>query len=74
MISEFDEVELSFLEQSKDLETFKNLIDTLSSEELELELEMLSWTIAGCIPDHEPALNSLREIVIKAIDKVGGLK
>ena len=73
-MTEFDEVELRFLEQSKNLETFKNLIDTLSSDELELELEVLNWVIGGCIPSHEPALNSLRDIVNKAMNKVGGLK
>ena len=32
------------------------------------------YLTSGCIPSHEPALNSLRDIVNKAMNKVGGLK
>lgn len=69
MISEYEEMEMSYLEQSKDLKKYKKLIESTDDRMLEIELENLQWQIRGCIPDLEESLMTLKNIVLAEIIK-----
>ena len=43
MISEYEEIEISFIEQSKDLDKYTKLIQSVDDNNLEIELEVLEW-------------------------------
>jgi hypothetical protein len=63
MLSEYEEMEISFLDQSKDLDKYKKLIKSLDDDLLTNEIEMLEWQIRGCIPSREEPLIALKNIV-----------
>jgi hypothetical protein len=67
MISEYDEIEMSFLEQSKDLNKYQELIKSLDGDLLTNELEMLEWQIRGCYVEYEKPLMALKDIVTAEI-------
>ena len=69
MISEYEEIEISFIEQSKDLDKYTKLIQLVDDNSLEIELEMLKWQIRGCIPSLEESLMTLKNIVLAEINK-----
>ena len=69
MLNEYQETELSFLEQSKDLDRYKNLIESIDDDMLINELEMLEWQIRGCIPSLEDSFMALKNIVLAEIKK-----
>lgn len=69
MLSEYEEMAISFIEQSKDLDKYKNLIESIDDNSLEIELENLQWQIRGCIPDLEESLMILKNIVLAEINK-----
>ena len=69
MISEYEEIEISFIEQSKDLDKYTKLIQSIDDNSLEIELEMLEWQIRGCIPSLEKSLMTLKNIVLAEINK-----
>lgn len=69
MISEYEEIEISFIEQSKDLNKYTKLIQSLDDNSLEIELEMLEWQIRGCAPSLEESLMTLKNIVLAEINK-----
>lgn len=69
MLSEYEEVEISYLEQSKNLDKYKKLIESTDDRMLEIELENLEWQIRGCIPDLEESFRRLKEITLTEINK-----
>lgn len=69
MLSEYEEMEMSYLEQSKDLKKYKKLIESTDDRMLEIELENLQWQIRGCIPDLEESFKKLKEITLKETNK-----
>ena len=69
MISEYEEIEISFIEQSKDLDKYTKLIQSVDDNSLEIELEMLEWQIRGCVPSLEKSLMTLKNIVLAEINK-----
>lgn len=71
MISEYEKTEISFIEQSKDLDKYKNLIESIDDDMLINELEMLEWQIRGCIPSLKESFMALKSIVSAEIKKRG---
>ena len=71
MISEYEEMEISFIDQSKDLDKYTKLIQSVDDNSLEIELEMLQWQIRGCIPSLEESFIALKNIVLAEINKRG---
>ena len=69
MLSEYKEMEISYLEQSKNLDKYKKLIESTDDRILEIELENLEWQIRGCIPDLEESFKRLKEITLTEINK-----
>ena len=69
MLSEYKEMEISYLEQSKNLDKYKKLIESTDDRILEIELEMLEWQIRGCVPSLEESLMTLKNIVLAEINK-----
>ena len=70
MISEYEEMEISFLKQSKNLNRYKKLIKSLDQDQLANELEVLEWQIRECTPDKEEALETLKDIVSARIEEI----
>ena len=69
MISEYEEIEISFIEQSKDLDKYTKLIQSVDDNNLEIELEVLEWQIRGRVPSLEESLMTLKNIVLAEINK-----
>jgi hypothetical protein len=63
MLSEYEEMEESFLNQSEDLNKYQELIKSLGDDLLTNEIEMLEWVIRGCIPSREESFTALKNIV-----------
>jgi hypothetical protein len=63
MLSEYEEMEISFLNQSEDLNKYGELIKSLNKDELMYELESLEWVIRECDPSKEECLMGMEDMV-----------
>ena len=71
MINEYRETKRSFIEQSKDLDKYKNLMKSIDDDMLIYELELLEWQLRGCVLDLEESFEALKSIVLAEINKRG---